>query len=91
MTTVVDNRGHFLDKYLKPRFAKPPSRLSRERLPMFRLILVVGEVNPYEGNLVSFTKRVKVLEIAVGAVLATTRFSLVRISIQDLVADRKPY
>ena len=31
----------------------------------------------------------KVLEIAVGAVFATTRFSLVRISIPDLVGDGK--
>ena len=31
----------------------------------------------------------KVLETAVGAVFAPTRFSLVRISIRDLVADRK--
>ena len=31
----------------------------------------------------------KVLEIAVGAVSAPTRFSLVRISIRDLVADGK--
>ena len=31
----------------------------------------------------------KVLEIAVGAVFASTRFSLVRISIRDLVADGK--
>ena len=31
----------------------------------------------------------KVLETAVGAVFASTRFSLVRISIRDLVADGK--
>ena len=31
----------------------------------------------------------KVLEIAVGAIFAPTRFSLVRISVRDLVADRK--
>ena len=31
----------------------------------------------------------KVLETAVGAVFAPTRFSLVRISIRDLVADGK--
>ena len=31
----------------------------------------------------------KVLETAVGAVFARTRFSLVSISIRDLVADRK--
>ena len=33
----------------------------------------------------------KVLETAVGAVFAPTRFSLVRISMRDLVADRNPY
>ena len=33
--------------------------------------------------------RVKVLESAVGAVFAPTRFSLARISIRDLVADGK--
>ena len=32
---------------------------------------------------------VKVLEIAVGAAFAMTRFSLVNISVRDLVADRK--
>ena len=32
---------------------------------------------------------VKVLETAVGAIFAPTRFSLVRISIRDLVADGK--
>ena len=31
----------------------------------------------------------KVLETAVGAAFAPTRFSLVRISIRDLVADRR--
>ena len=31
----------------------------------------------------------KVLEVAVGAVFAPTRFSLVRISVRDLVADGK--
>ena len=31
----------------------------------------------------------KALETAVGAVFAPTRFSLVRMSIRDLVADRK--
>ena len=36
-----------------------------------------------------FTKGVKVLETAVGAVFAPTRFSLVRISVRDLVADGK--
>ena len=35
------------------------------------------------------TKGVKVLETAVGAVFASTRFSLVRISIRDQVADGK--
>ena len=45
--------------------------------------------SPYQGNLVSLTKGVKVLEIAVGAVFASTRFFLVRISIRDLVADGK--
>ena len=45
--------------------------------------------SPYQGNLVSLTKGVKVLETAVGAVFASTRFSLVRISIRDLVADEK--
>ena len=34
------------------------------------------------------TKGVKVLKIAVGAAFALTRFSLVRISARDLVADR---
>ena len=36
-------------------------------------------------------KEARVLEIAVGAVFAPARFSLVRISIRDLVADRNPY
>ena len=45
--------------------------------------------NICEGNLILLTKEAKVLEIAVGAVLAPTRFSLVRNSPQDLVADGK--
>ena len=36
-------------------------------------------------------KAVKVLEIALGAVLTSTRFCLVRISIQDLIADKYRY
>ena len=40
-------------------------------------------------TLVSLSKGVKVLETAVGAIFAPTRFSLVRISIRDLVADGK--
>ena len=52
------------------------------------LILVVGGLNPYWFPL---PKGVTFLEIAVGAVFAPTRFSLVRISIRDLVADRNPY
>ena len=39
--------------------------------------------------MILLTKRVKVLEIAAGAVFAPTRFSLVRISVRDLVADGK--
>ena len=38
-------------------------------------------------DLILLTRGVEVLEIAEGAVLALTRFSLVRISIRDLVAD----
>ena len=45
--------------------------------------------SPYQGNLILRTKGVKVLEITVGAVFAPTRFSFVRISIRDLVADGK--
>ena len=37
----------------------------------------------------SLTKGVKALETAVGAVFVSTRFSLVRISIRELVADGK--
>ena len=37
------------------------------------------------------SKGVQVLEIAMGAVFAPTRFCLVRISFRDLVALRKPY
>ena len=44
----------------------------------------------YSGNLASLSKGVRVLETAVGAVFALTRFFLVRISIRDLVADRNP-
>ena len=40
-------------------------------------------------NLILLNKGVKVLEIAVGAVFAPTRFSLVRISSRDLVSDGK--
>ena len=40
-------------------------------------------------NLIPLSKGVKVLETAVGAIFAPTRFSLVRISIRDLVADGK--
>ena len=29
MTTIVDNRGTIVDKYVKPPFPKPPFRLSR--------------------------------------------------------------
>ena len=42
------------------------------------------------GNLILLTKGAEVLKIAVGAVLALTRFSLARISIWDLIADRNP-
>ena len=45
--------------------------------------------SPYQANLILLTNGVKVLETAVGAVFAPTRFSLVRISIRDLVADGK--
>ena len=38
---------------------------------------------------IPLTKGVKVLETAVGAVFAPNRFSLVRISVRDLVADGK--
>ena len=38
----------------------------------------------YKGNLILLKRGVKVLEIAVGAVLVPTRFSLVRISIRHL-------
>ena len=51
---------------------------------IFHLILGGGKtVSPY-------TKGVEVLETAVGAVFAPTRFSLVRISFRDLVADGNP-
>ena len=46
-------------------------------------------MNPYWGNLVSVSKGV--LEIAVGAVFALTRFTSVSTSIRELVADRNPY
>ena len=45
---------------------------------------------PHSGNLILLTKGVKVPEIAVGAGFASTRFSLVRISIRDLVAGGNP-
>ena len=51
---------------------------------------VFGESSvPLLGNPILLTKGGKVLEAAVGAVFAPTRFSLVRISIRDLVADGK--
>ena len=40
---------------------------------------------------VSLSKGSDVLQTAVGVVLAPTRFSLVRISMRDLVPDRNPY
>ena len=43
-------------------------------------------MSPYQGNLVSLTKGVEVLETAVGALFAPTRCSLVRISVRDLVS-----
>ena len=51
----------------------------------------VGEVKSLLRKPGFLCKGVKVLEAAVRAMFAPTRFSLVRISIRDLVVDRNPY
>ena len=60
-----------------------------QRLPIFHLILG-GRSESLLRKPGALSKGVKVLEIAVGALFAPTRFSLVRVSIRDLVADRNP-
>ena len=72
----------FLGEGLGPTFSRPLCFTAD--LPIFHLFWV-GEVNPYQGSLVSLTKGVKDLETALGAAFAPTRFSLVRISVRDLV------
>ena len=59
--------------------------------PPSLLILLSKPGSERKGNLILLTKGVKALETAVGAIFAPTRFSLVRISNRDLVADRNPY
>ena len=66
-----------------------PIRPHPQRLRIFHLILG-GESESLLRKPGSLSKGVKVLETAVGAVFAPTRFSLVRISIRGLVADRNP-
>ena len=72
--------------------------LSCPQLPLFRIPIrpptPTSDDFPSDsgnqGNLVSLSEGVKVLKIAVRAIFAPSRFSLARISIQDLVAGRKP-
>ena len=57
---------------------------------IFNFLLVPFGLVPsrfFQGNLIFFANAAEVLEIAVGAVFALTRF-LVIISIRDLVADK---
>ena len=69
-------------------WVRDPGSTPPQCLPIFHLIL--GERSEaLVGSLVSLSKGVKVLETAVGAVFAPTRFSLVRISIRALVDRQK--
>ena len=69
------------------------SSSSHPLIPLPKIGSWVRKVNPYGGNPASLSEGVQVLEIAVGLFfsLAPARFSLVRIFIRDLVADRNPY
>ena len=64
--------------------------LHPQRLLIFHLILG-GRNESLLRKPVSLTRGVKVLESAVGAAFAPTRFSLVRMSVRDLVPERNSY
>ena len=60
------------------------------RLTIFHLNLGEGRKSLLR-NLFSLSKGSDVLQIAAGAVLAPTRFCLVRVFVRDMVPDRSPY